>query len=71
MPSAPYDYARRFPTDTAMEVVTPIIGDLSYLKLDQTTPQTVENGAPIFDAGLRSNGAIILKSGQKLIFDGA
>jgi hypothetical protein len=47
------------------------IGDTRYLKLDQTTPQTVVNGAPIFDKGLRSNGAIILKSGQKLIFDGA
>ena len=46
------------------------ISNALYLKLDQTTPQTVINGAPIFDAGLRCNGAIILKSGQKLIFDG-
>jgi hypothetical protein len=23
-----------------------------YFKLDQTTPQTVENGAPVFDKGI-------------------
>jgi len=40
------------------------------LKLDQTTPQTVTGGAPIFNAGLRSNGNIILKSGMKLVLDG-
>lgn len=34
------------------------------LKLDQTTPQTVTGGAPKFDNGL------IIKAGQKLIFDG-
>ena len=37
----------------------------AYLKLDQTTPQTVDNGAPHFDGGL------IIKSGQKLIMDGS
>lgn len=37
----------------------------NYLKLDQTTPQSVINDAPHFDGG------IILKAGQKLIFDGA
>lgn len=42
-----------------------------YLKLDQTTPQTVLNDKPIFNAGAKSNGDIILKAGQKLIFDGA
>ena len=26
--------------------------DARYLKLDQTTPQTVDNGAPIFNKGL-------------------
>lgn len=41
-----------------------------FLKLDQSTPQTVDNGVPIFNQGARFNGAIILKSGQKLIFDG-
>jgi hypothetical protein len=39
--------------------------DLLYLKLDQTTPQTVINDAPHFDKG------IVIKSGEKLIFDGA
>jgi hypothetical protein len=38
--------------------------DDDYLKLDQTTPQTVTGGAPKFDNGL------IIKAGQKLIFDG-
>jgi hypothetical protein len=37
----------------------------AYLKLDQTTHQHVINDAPRFDGG------IVLKSGQKLIFDGA
>ena len=36
----------------------------AYLKLDQTTPQDVDNGAPTF------NGGVILKSGQRLVFDG-
>ena len=27
--------------------------DIRYLSLDQTTPQTIENGAPIFDAGIK------------------
>ena len=36
-----------------------------YLKLDQTIHQHVTNGAPRFDAG------IVIKTGQKLIFDGA
>jgi len=45
--------------------------DLHYLKLDQTVPQTVINGAPIFNTGLTSQGPIIIKAGQKLILDGA
>ena len=35
-----------------------------YLKIDQTTPQTVINGAPIFNEGL------VIKAGAKIIFDG-
>jgi hypothetical protein len=38
--------------------------DERYLKLDQTTPQEVENGAPKFQAG------VTIKNGQKLILDG-
>lgn len=34
------------------------------LKLDQTTPQTVDNGSPIFNKG------ITIKAGQKLYLDG-
>lgn len=40
------------------------------LKLDQTTPQTIVNGAPTFEQGIVSEGDILLKIGQKLIFDG-
>jgi hypothetical protein len=41
------------------------VGEYSFLKLDQSTPQTIINGAPRFSNGL------VIKSGQKLIFDGA
>jgi len=42
------------------------ISDLSdyYLKLDQTTPQTVVNGAPQFDEG------VVIKANQKVYLDG-
>jgi len=43
-------------------VAEDISGD-PYLKLDQTTQQTVINGLPIFGEGL------IIKAGEKLIFD--
>lgn len=42
-----------------------------FLKLDQTTPQTVVDGNPVFDAGLNSNGDVTLKAGEKLYLDGA
>jgi hypothetical protein len=38
--------------------------DARYLKLDQTTPQTVINGMPTFNKGIR------IKAGEKIIFDG-
>ena len=41
------------------------------LHLDQTAPQVVTGGAPIFNGGLNSNGSITLQAGQKLILDGA
>jgi hypothetical protein len=37
----------------------------TFLKLDQTTHQHVVNGAPHFDDG------IVIKAGQKVVFDGA
>ena len=37
----------------------------AYLKLDQTTPQNVINGAPEFNEG------VIIKAGKKLILDGS
>lgn len=45
-------------------------GDARYLKLDQTTPQTVSGGAPIFGAGLKANSNIVLRTGYKMVFDG-
>lgn len=39
------------------------IGDARYLKLDQTTPQDVDNGTPTFNQGIK------IKAGQKLYFD--
>lgn len=33
--------------------------NLEYLKLDQTTPQTITGGTPIFNSGLSSAGQII------------
>jgi len=42
-----------------MELVQPYNDDdTGYLKLDQTTPQTVINGTPIFNVGLNSNAII-------------
>ena len=41
----------------------------AYLKLISSPVQTVTQ-QPIFNSGIKSNGPIILKAGQKLIFDG-
>ena len=43
----------------------------SYLSLDQAEQQTIINGAPIMDAGMRANDDIVLLAGKKLIFDGS
>lgn len=52
--------------DVIGQSASDIVSDgLLYLKLDQTTPQTVLNDAPNFSKG------IIIKTGEKLIFDGA
>lgn len=42
-----------------------------YLKIDQSTPQTVINGRPIFNAGTMNNDDVKIIAGKKLIFDGA
>jgi hypothetical protein len=44
--------------------------DTTYLKLNQTAPQTITIGTPIFDVGLDSNDDIVILSGKKLILDG-
>jgi hypothetical protein len=36
----------------------------NFLKLDQTTPQQIINGAPIFTQGL------VIKAGERIYFDG-
>jgi len=45
--------------------------DLRYLKLDQTTPQTVINGTPVFNKGLTAKEHVTIKAGQRLYLDGA
>jgi hypothetical protein len=37
--------------------------------IDQISPQTIINGSPIFDEGIKSNGDIYLKAGQKIYLD--
>jgi hypothetical protein len=48
-------------------IISANIGDLDglYLKLNQVIHQHVINGSPHFDGG------VVLKSGQRLVFDGA
>ena len=41
-------------------------GSGPYLALDQSTPQTILNDMPIFDAGLQSNNSIFINSGGVL-----
>jgi hypothetical protein len=38
--------------------------DTAFLNLDQTTPQQIINGAPIFTQGL------VIKAGERIYFDG-
>lgn len=55
----------------SLDVLSATGASALFLKLDQTTPQTVINGVPIFNVGLKSNGDVTIKAGQKLILDGA
>ena len=54
------DLCTRFPSGTPLVCYTPTspqpIDLSSVLKLNQTTPQTVVNGTPVFDGGIVSNG---------------
>ena len=62
------DLAKRFPSDTPMEVYTPNnIPPISTndLHLDQSVVQHVINGAPQFDEG------ITIRANKKLIMDWA
>ena len=67
---------KKFPADTPGSVYTvaeidAMITALAglYLKLNQIVPQSVINGAPSFNGD--GTNAIIIKAGQRLVFDGA
>ena len=53
------------------DYLTPGTAAKTYFKVDQTTPQTVINGTPIFNVGWFSNDDVKLIAGKKIIFDGA
>jgi len=55
---------KAFPTDLPVDVMDQASADAAYLKLVQNPYQRVSGGYPHFDAG------IIIKTGQKLYFDG-
>jgi len=58
-------YAIEFPPETPLEVVTPTTGDARYLKLDQTTPQTVSGLADGFlklTSGVLGTGTVDLST---------
>lgn len=74
------DYVQRYPTGTAIKVYDtisadtlfmPATSDTLFLKLDQTTPQTVSGGSPIFDGGLQSNDHILIDADNKYLRLGA
>lgn len=52
---------------------TGLVGALTpyYLKLDQTTPQTVSNGAPTFSAGITATSINLTDETQALQIDGS
>jgi hypothetical protein len=50
--------------------ITPVVADGKYLKIDQTTPQTVINGMPVFNKGVRSDDDVIIKQSKRLVLDG-
>lgn len=56
-------YVRRFPTDTAVDVFDVEESDARYLLLDQTTPQSVTGGIPVFSAGIG------LASGTRIVYN--
>lgn len=45
-------YVRRYPTNTPVKVYNKLSVDSDFLKINQTTPQTVSNGAPNFSGGI-------------------
>jgi len=67
---APIDGTTYGRKDAAWEEIVTEETDPISLHLDQTTPQNIINGMPIFDGGIRSNDNIILKAYKKFIFDG-
>ncbi len=45
--------------------------DDRYLLIDQSTPQTVISGTPVFNVGLKANDDIVIRGTKKLVFDGS
>lgn len=60
-----YDGVRLTSSSYSWDSFASATGGQMFLKIDQTTPQTVVNGSPTFDEG------IIVTNGKKIIFDGA
>jgi hypothetical protein len=65
----PKEYAKRFPTDTAIEVYTP---DNPPPGGDETDPLSVKkDGSATTTATIPFAEGITIKAGKKLILDGA
>lgn len=58
------EQVQKFPTGLPVKVHTENEADARFLKVNQSQPQTVANGAPTFASG------IIIKAGQRFILDG-
>lgn len=44
--------------------------DPNALQTDQSTPQTVINGRPVFNVGTKNEDDVLVKAGKKLVLDG-
>lgn len=58
------ELAKHIKEHEALDVLDQDQSDARFFKLDQTTPQEIINGAPIFTQGL------VIKAGERIYFDG-
>lgn len=58
------ELAKHIKEHEALDVLDQDQADGRYFKLDQTTPQEIINGRPIFTQGL------VIKEGERIYFDG-